>query len=171
MESGEKPRKIALNVYLLKKKDTQSSDGLWTDKELIASPVGAGGKPKQITTEKYLLGPEGRYGALYIRKPLRESEPEWLEFVRAGLGENVSTSRWKNKSVSALLVVEQSSRQFAIAFGYGRFLIEPRLIEDRFGIKVVLNSVSPDEIASIDRQTFDASPRISRTQTIKAAAV
>ncbi len=50
-------------------------------------------------------------------------------------------------------------------------MIEPRIIEDRFGIRVVLNSISPEKVASIDRQTFDASPKISRVQTVKASSV
>ncbi|RED04693.1 TIGR04141 family sporadically distributed protein [Ectopseudomonas oleovorans] len=127
--------------------------------------------PGKLERKNILSAPDGAHGTLFVRKPLLEAAPEWLNFVQGGLANNVNTSRWKNKSISALLVVEQASRQFAIAFGYGRHLIEPRLIEDRFGIRVVLNSVLPEKIASIDRQTFDASPRISRTQTIKAAAV
>lgn len=50
-------------------------------------------------------------------------------------------------------------------------MIDFRTVEERFGIRVALNSISPEKIYSIDRQTFDASPRLSRTQTIKASAV
>lgn len=160
-------KKIPLNVYLLK----ENNGILWDDKDVIASPIGSGGKPQKIQTEKHLLGPEGIYGTLFIRKPILETTPDWLEFIAQGLNESVKTKSWTNKSVSALLIVTHNSRQFAVAFGHGRHMIEPRLIEDRFGIRVVLNSVSPDRIASIDRQTFDASPRISRTQTIKASSV
>ncbi|MGM8936390.1 DUF6119 family protein [Pseudomonas neustonica] len=160
-------KKVPLNVYLLKEKSGAS----WDDKDVIASPIGAGGKPRKIQTEKHFLGPEGSYGTLFIRKPINETEPNWLNYVSPGLDQAANTQRWKNKSVSAILLVNCSARQFVIAFGHGRYMIEPRLIEDRFGIKVVLNSVSPDRITSIDRQTFDASPRVSRTQTIKASSV
>lgn len=160
-------KKISINVYLLK----ENGGVDWTEDELIASPIGAGGKPQKIQTDKHLLGPEGNYGTLFIRKPILESTPDWLDFIGQGLDASVSTEYWKNKSISALLVVSHQSRQFAVAFGHGRHMIDPRLVEDRFGIKVVLNSVSPDRIASIDKQTFDESPRISRTQTIKASSV
>ncbi len=169
MANNKSPKRIALNVYLLK--EPPAGVQCWTPKDFIASPIGSGGKPRQIGTDKFPLGPDGINGTLFVRKPLVETSPEWLSFVQSGLADDVNTSRWKNKSISAILVVQQSGRQFAIAFGYGRHLIEPRLIEDRFGIRVVLNSVLPEKIASIDRQTFDASPRISRTQTVKAAAV
>ena len=53
-------KKVPLNVYLLKEKSGAS----WDDKDVIASPIGAGGKPRKIQTEKHFLGPEeatGRY--------------------------------------------------------------------------------------------------------------
>ena len=160
-------KKVPLNVYLLK-----DNGGIpWGENEIIASPIGSGGKPRRIRTDKHLIGHDGAYGTLFIRKPIKETVPEWLKFIAKGLGEGVKTSDWKNKSVSALLLINHKSRQFVVAFGHGRHMIESRLIEDRFGIRVVLNSVSPDKISSIDRQTFDASPRISRTQTVKASSV
>ncbi|WP_425589946.1 DUF6119 family protein [Pseudomonas rossensis] len=44
-------------------------------------------------------------------------------------------------------------------------------MKNRWLLQTFLNSVAPGKIASIDRQTFDASPRISRTQTVKPASV
>lgn len=171
MGYGSSKRKVALNVYLLKKNPDTASNGLWSSKEFIARPIGSSGKAASIKTDNFPLGPSGDLGVLYIRKPVKESVPEWLDFVRAGLVDTSPLAKLKNRSVSAILVVESNGRQFVLAFGHGRFMVEPRLIEDRFGIRVVLNSISPEKVASIDRQTFDASPRISRVQTIKASSV
>jgi uncharacterized protein (TIGR04141 family) len=164
-------KRIALNVYLLKVNPDPASGGLWSQKQFLARPIGSSGKAAQIKTEDHPLGPTGDFGTLYIRKPITETEPEWLDFVRSGLADASPLAKLKNRSVSAILLVEQNGRQFALAFGHGRFMVEPRLIEDRFGIRVVLNSISPEKVASIDRQTFDASPKISRVQTIKASSV
>lgn len=164
-------KRIALNVYLLKVNADPGSKGLWSQKDFIARPVSSSGKAAQIRAEVHPLGPDGELGTLFIRKPVTESEPEWLDFVRKGFTDASPLQKLKNRSVSAILVVECNDRQFVLAFGHGRFMIEPRLIEDRFGIRVVLNSISPDQVASIDRQTFDASPKISRVQTIKASSV
>lgn len=164
-------KRIAINLYLLKKNLDPSSKGLWSKDDILAQPIGKSGKNEKIQAEIHSLVAQNITGTLYIRNPITESEPEWLDFVREGLKDHSPLSRLKNKSVSAIVLVSQNHRQFVITFGHGRFMIEPRLIEDRFGIKVVLNSISPDEVASIDRQTFDASPKISRVQTIKASAV
>ncbi|WP_244750800.1 DUF6119 family protein, partial [Pseudomonas aeruginosa] len=124
MANNKSPKRITLNVYLLK--EPPAGVQCWTPKDFIASPIGSGGKPRQIGTDKFPLGPDGINGTLFVRKPLVETSPEWLSFVQSGLADDVNTSRWKNKSISAILVVQQSGRQFAIAFGYGRHLIEPR---------------------------------------------
>lgn len=168
---GAAKKRITLTVYLLKANPDPASKGLWSKKEFLARPIGSSGKAAQIKTENHPLGPTGDFGTLYIRKPIIETEPEWLDFVRKGLVDASPLAKLKNKSVAAILLIEQNNRQFALAFGHGRFMLEPRLIEDRFGIRVVLNSISPERVASIDRQTFDASPRISRVQTIKASSV
>lgn len=171
MASTSDRKKIALNVYLLKKRDDGSPCANWAKTEFLARPVGSSGKALLIRTDEYPLGTSGEYGTLYIKKPATESEPEWVQFVSSGVTGSTKLPKLKNRSTSAILVIERNSRQFVIAFGHGRFMIEPRLVEDRFGIRTVLNSISPEKVASIDRQTFDASPRISRVQTVKASSV
>lgn len=163
-------RKIAINVYLLKP-NPASPKKEWSESEFLARPIGASSKSKPIKADRYPLGPAGQHGTLFIRRPVTESQPEWLDFVRPGVPDPTALNKLKNRSVSALLVVSTAGRQFALAFGHGRYMIESKLIEDRFGVRVVLNSISPDRVASIDRQTFDASPRISRSQAIKASSV
>jgi uncharacterized protein (TIGR04141 family) len=171
MTNPKGKKKVALNVYLLKVNPSAESHGLWSKTELLARPIGGSGKPVQVKADSHPLGLNGQFGTLHIRKPIIDTEPEWLSFVRPGLTDAFPLAKLKNRSVSALLIIEQSGRQFGIAFGHGRFMIEPRLIEDRFGIRVVLNSISPEKVASIDRQTFDAAPKISRVQTVKASSV
>jgi len=166
-----KHKRISLNIYLLKAHPALQKHRLWSDKDFLASPVDRSGKSRQIKVASYLLGPNGEFGTLYIRRPITETEPEWLGFVRKGLEDSTPLEKLKNRSVSAILVIEQNHRQFVLAFGHGRHMIEPLLIEDRFGIRVVLNSISPDKVASIDRQTFDATPKLSRVQTVKASSV
>jgi uncharacterized protein (TIGR04141 family) len=161
-------KKIALTIYLLKK---TSSGAAWTEKEFLSGVQGKNGRLRTVGCDKHALGADGEFGTLYIKKPINESEPEWLNFVGQGFSNSSPLRVLKNKSVSALLVIERDQRQFAIAFGHGRYMLDATRIEDRFGIRVVLNSIEPDKISSIDRQTFDASPRISRTQTIKASSV
>lgn len=159
--------RIDINVYLLRERSGDKKS--WDEKEFISKVPGS--STRKISTNKYNISESGVEGTLYVRNPIKKTSPEWLDFIQPALDEDVNTNNWKNQSVSALLVIEMESRQFAIAFGHGRHLLESRVIEDRFGIKVVLNSVLPDKIRSIDRQTFEASPKISRVQAIKASSV
>jgi uncharacterized protein (TIGR04141 family) len=53
---------------------------------------------------------------------------------------------------------------FALAFGLGRHLFFPGVIEDRFGLKVVLNSVNPTSLRSIDKTALGSVPKHTREQ-------
>lgn len=61
----------------------------------------------------------------------------------------------KTKSISALLVTRVKERIFAIAFGYGRSLIDLQKIEFNFGLRVALNLIDPKQIRSVDTKLFD----------------
>jgi uncharacterized protein (TIGR04141 family) len=78
--------------------------------------------------------------------------PWWVEFlnkhVRDDLTGLVSAS-------SAVLFVETSDRLFAVTFGQGRHLLHPEACESDFGLKVVLNTVAPDQLKSVDAKTID----------------
>ena len=53
---------------------------------------------------------------------------------------------------------------FAVAFGLGRHLLLQGVIEDRFGLRVVLNSVNPASLRSIDKTTLGSVPKHTREQ-------
>ncbi|WP_165843584.1 DUF6119 family protein [Burkholderia reimsis] len=170
-DEEKKHKKISLNTFLLKKPGGSASGKFWSEREFLAKPLDRDGKPKQIDVDEYSLGAKGKFGTLYVRKPLTESTPEWVGFVSPQLNRLSRLDGLKNKSVSALLVTTVKGRQFAIAFGHGRYMLDLECVETRFGIRVALNSISPDKIASLDRQTFEATPRISRTQALRATSV
>ena len=58
-------------------------------------------------------------------------------------------------SSSGVLLVSASDQLLAIAFGYGRHLIRQEAVVQDFGLKVVLNSIDPTQIKSVDARTFD----------------
>lgn len=60
-----------------------------------------------------------------------------------------------NASSSAALLVGAEGRLFALTFGYGRHLLEPEVLEQDFGLKVVLNTVEPTQLKSVDARTID----------------
>jgi uncharacterized protein (TIGR04141 family) len=58
-------------------------------------------------------------------------------------------------SSSAVLFVEASARLFAVTFGQGRHLLNVDSYESDFGLKVVLNTVAPDQLKSVDAKTIE----------------
>lgn len=65
-------------------------------------------------------------------------------------------------SSSAVLLFESSERVFAVTFGQGRHLLDSNVFEPDFGLKVVLNTVAPDQLKSVDAKTIDETPMHTR---------
>ena len=163
-------KRMSLNIFLLKLPEDSSKKQL-EEMDYLQKGTTITGKNKPISATLIPLGESGKYGKLYVKKPLTESVPEWVEFFVADLPKGDELKKLKNKSTSALMIKDVDGRQFAIAFGHGRHLLDLNCIEYRFGIKAALNIIEPDSISSIDRQTFDASPRLTKTQTVKPSAL
>lgn len=62
------------------------------------------------------------------------------------------------------IVIGKSSIHFAVAFGTGRHLLREGVVEERFGLKVVLNSIDQEHLRSIDKTTLGSVPKHSREQ-------
>src|SRR5205823_3272284 len=58
-------------------------------------------------------------------------------------------------SSSAVLLVEAKSRLFAVTFGQGRYMVQDEALERDFGLRVVLNTVAPDQLKSVDAKTIE----------------
>ncbi len=79
--------------------------------------------------------------------------PSWARYVaphtRADLSDLLTAS------ASALLLIEAAERLFAVTFGQGRHLLDLESYEQDFGLKVVLNTVAPDQLKSVDAKTIE----------------
>ncbi len=103
-------------------------------------------------------------GVLYVR-PRSGIKPKWVplfsEFVKAKDIGTVST-------LSAALIVNTAGRFFVLTFGNGRHLIGTDVVEERFGLLVVLNSVERNSIRVVDKQSLDAIQSHARIQSGQA---
>lgn len=108
-------------------------------------------------------------GRLYV-KALHGVSPAWLSLfegcVPTDLGEQL-----KNRNVSAVFLMKRKRRIFAIAFGYGRSLLKKGTWEERFGLKVVLNSIDREKVRIVDRKNLDTMLTHTRTQTSRTCAI
>ena len=107
-------------------------------------------------------------------KVLPERSPKW---VKNFFGDNIPDDEpFKSKSTSAVILYEiampeNTSRIFAVCFGYGRSLLNSNVLERRFGLLVTLNAVKPDLLRSIDINTLDSIPLNSRVQSSNLASI
>ena len=74
-----------------------------------------------------------------------------------------------NAGSKAILITEiqcdpEAKRIFAIPFGYGRFMLNNGVWEERFGLKVTLNTVDPNYLRSIDKQSMSSVPKHAKEQ-------
>ncbi|MFH0892784.1 MAG: TIGR04141 family sporadically distributed protein [Candidatus Falkowbacteria bacterium] len=103
--------------------------------------------------------------------------PTWLKkFFGDGFDNRISpedNDRLKiyNASAKALFLIGASGRLFALTFGYGRCFLNPGVWEERFGLKVLVNIVDPDNVWSIDKKNMSITPKLVTEQMTKRGSV
>lgn len=100
-------------------------------------------------------------GQLYFKQNPSHA-PSWVRLFQPKLGTTLSSLY--NSGSSALFLLKSGSRYFALTFGYGKSLLVADCYEENFGLKVVLNSVDPEKLRSVDIQSLDAVPLNRRNQ-------
>jgi uncharacterized protein (TIGR04141 family) len=152
MSKKKTPNCRKLSIYLIK---TEHQD---YDSVIKGSP------------HKYPIEQAGKMiGMLFIKQTFG-NRPTWLSLFEENGSEKLPEAL-SNQNVSAVFLVKCSARIFAITFGYGRGLLMPDSWEERFGLKVVLNSIDPEKIKVIDRKDLDSMLTHTRTQTSKECAI
>lgn len=103
----------------------------------------------------------------FYKQPSHPRAPDWIaDFFGATLGPGLGLLSSSAKGVLLVRVPdgEEEDRIFAVIFGLGRHLLNEGVLEERFGLKVVLNSVDPDSLRSIDKTALGSIPKQSREQ-------
>ena len=116
--------------------------------------------PGRCTTHEISVG-GSLIGTLYIKDSVA-TRPQWLEFFDEV--PDIRDLDLRNRSHSAILLVETASRTFALSFGYGYSMIEPAAIKRRFGLRAALNLVDPEQIRSMNRKRLESVTMYTREQ-------
>lgn len=148
--AADEGRIESLTVYLAKQ-------GLELPGDTIKDPDGL--QSFEITDDAGVLG------TLYVESR-SDNPPRWGRFFvpqidRSQLGRVSSTS--------AVLHAVIDGRVMLLTFGQGRYLLKPICWEDRFGLRVALNSIGASSVRSIDKHTLDTVGLHSRVQVSKGA--
>src|SRR5262249_7216110 len=109
-----------------------------------------------------------KLGDLYVQQS-RSHLPRWAALFEEYIDDVTSLGRVSTSA--AVFLVQSGGRLFAVVFGQGRSLIAPGSWEERFGLRVVLNTIDANSLRSIDKWTFDAISRHTRVQASREAPV
>lgn len=94
------------------------------------------------------------------------STPSWVkDFFLGTLEEGIKLLAASARGVLLVPITHEGKTiQMAVSFGLGRHLLRSGVIEERFGLKVVLNSVHAASLRSIDKTTLGSVPKHTREQ-------
>lgn len=140
-----------LNILLIKDGITEVTDCLKED----------------VTTKQIKMSSSIRYAAEFHYQSKKSRSPAWLDFIGEGLASTPEVP--SNDNLLAVLFVRESRRVFAVTFGHGRSLLRPDCFERDFGLRVVLNSVDPTQLRSIDARTVEELTLHTRRQASRGS--
>jgi uncharacterized protein (TIGR04141 family) len=110
-----------------------------------------------------IQGSELYYGQAY------ESEPQWKDYIETGAGQVLPAL--VNQGAAAVLFIPAGNRFLIYVFGYGFLSVNDGFTEWDFGLKVVLNSISPTGIKSLDSHTVSQKAKNKRIQVATQAGI
>ncbi len=103
--------------------------------------------------------------------PSNVHAPKWL----TNFFNNIHTSDLKQANSKVVLLVtipfNNIERTFAITFGYAKHLFKEDVLEEQFGLKVVLNSVNSDGLRKISKINVGGNQKQSQEQIPKTGSV
>lgn len=138
-------QKNKLSIYLIKDE--------YKDDDLI------------LKSEKKLLADLNESGKVYY-SPSYKSVPTWVNsFFRGQLGTpEIFTANARAVLLTRVAVAKGITRFFAITMGYGKYLLEDDVIEEDFGLKVVLNTITPNSLRRINKTNIGGNQKTSNEQ-------
>ena len=120
-------------------------------------------KPDSFTWKD--LDPSIASGVLAFRTG--QNPPDWVPFVNSALEEKLTGL--VNTSNSALVLMPVDGNTFIICFGYARNMLNDECFVRDFGLRVVLNTVDPTKLRSVDASTAENITKHTRAQVSAAS--
>ena len=140
-----------VNVFLMRDSTTDVVDAIRSDKPFT-----------QID-----ISPSAALDGAFFYQHSHANAPRWLLDVNTVLASDVTNV--VTASASGVLVIRRAGRIFALAFGYGRSLLDPALIQRQFGLRAGLNLIDPSQLRSMDTKTFEDLVVSKSTQASKSS--
>lgn len=105
-------------------------------------------------------------GALIVLDTMGGSAPKWSKFLELS---DDQKKRVYNNTAFGVVFIPAAGRWFAVSFGMGHVKLDPTKFEQDFGLRIVLNSVDPNQLKSADVRTPDENTLSRRSQTSRGS--
>lgn len=94
------------------------------------------------------------------------SKPAWVEsFFRGKLDtKDIFTSNARAVLITRVTLGYGELKTFALTMGYGKYMLADDVIEDDFGLKVVLNTIPPNSLRRINKTNIGGNQKTSNEQ-------
>lgn len=106
-------------------------------------------------------------GILYYKES-KIIEPKW---VKSFFNTSIDAFKQSNSRAVFIVNIEGCKNYFAITFGQGLYLLNDSAIEEKFGLRVLLNSVEHDRLKLVTKQTLDGNHNVSTMQLPRASDI
>ncbi|MGI9392004.1 MAG: DUF6119 family protein, partial [Parvibaculales bacterium] len=154
---SKKEKKNKLSVYLIKKEIPDNE--ILKDQSKIIS----------VSVE----------GGMFHYAPSRTVKPIWIKGFFQDTLQSLDKELYSS-SAKAIYIVkvaikngdgEDEQRTFALCFGYGYTMLESDSYEERFGLRVTLNTVNHEHIRGLEKRNIGISSKLSKEQTSKSSTL
>ena len=138
------PNKNKLSIYLIKNEFT-------VDEDIIENYYNS-----QVIND---------VGTVYLGAS-HTNPPKWaISFLTKSVNtENLFVSNARAVLLVRIAVAEDEQRMFAIVMGYGKNMLKDDVTEERFGLKVVLNTIKPNSLRRINKRDIGGNQKLSDEQ-------
>lgn len=111
------------------------------------------------------------FNTLAFLQSNRQKQPPWVSFVN----QHFTLDNIQNVTNSLILLIEITTYTkkhfFAIVGGQGHFYLNKTLLQNDFGLRVVLNTIDPSKIGIFDSKNFNANQKQQRITFSKGNSI
>lgn len=123
-------------------------------------------KPEKIQEfQKYPDGSVAYFVPSYVH------EPSWLSSFFHQTGHNDLLQANSRVVLLKKLNIDGEIRLFALTFGYARFLFKDDVLEEQFGLRIILNSIQQNQIRRLSKSSVGSNHKQSDEQLPKSSDI
>ena len=119
-------------------------------------------KPEKI--QEFQKYPDG--SVVYF-VPSYVHEPSWLSSLFHKTGHNDLLQANSRVVLLKKLKIDEETKLFALTFGYARFLFKDDILEEQFGMRIILNSIKQNQIRRLSKSSVGSNHKYSDEQLPK----